>query len=70
VLWNDGAREELGVQVDQVMQRLRDRSPGWWTWVCLGCPPVQVMSWVWGYLVNWRSNREWRRVEGEVKAKL
>ena len=40
VLWNDGGKEDLEHEVVRVMARVREKSPGWWRWVLLLCPPV------------------------------
>jgi dephospho-CoA kinase len=42
VVWNDGDRERLRREVDCVVDELHARSPQWWAWVCLVCPPLAL----------------------------
>ena len=72
VLWNDGGREDLEVQVKDVMRRVRGGSPRWWGWVLLVCPPVMGGVVSWELLLGWlRKRRETRERGAELpKAKL
>lgn len=61
VVWNDGDKEDLRHEVERVMARVRQRSPGWWSWVCLLVPPVGVVAGAWQMLRNWIDRRRWER---------
>lgn len=56
VLWNDGGKEELELQLKDVMGKIQSRSPRWWGWLLLLCPPL--MGTVAGWEVFWMW---WRR---------
>ena len=70
VIWNDGDREELKTEVERVMVQVRRRSPRWWSWLLLLCPPGMAVVGVWTVLRNYLDRRSWLRREGEKKAKL
>jgi dephospho-CoA kinase len=69
VVWNDGTKEELEIQVGRVMARVAEGSPRWWAWLLLGCPPLAVCSAAWEVWRNWRANARWKANEA-AKAKL
>lgn len=68
VLWNDGSRDELKVALEKEMKRLKARTPEWWSWALLGCPPLAVVVAAWRFWQNLRINRRWE--ETQTKAKL
>jgi dephospho-CoA kinase len=72
VLYNDGKKEDLEVQVKDVVERIRRGSPRWWAWVLLVCPPLMGTVASWGVLVNWLRKREIEKMKGAElpKAKL
>lgn len=72
VVWNDGDKEQLRVQIDQVVRRWKSRSDGVWKWVLLLCPPVLVASVGAVLLRNWLVRRRIAKERGEElpKAKL
>lgn len=72
VLYNDGSKEDLKVQLADVMQKIRSKSPKWWSWMLLLCPPLMVSSAAWEILRNWWVRRKTVKERGEelAKAKL
>ncbi|KAB8360683.1 hypothetical protein FH972_024420 [Carpinus fangiana] len=70
VVWNDKGKEELQKEVERVMREVRRRSPQWWTWMLLLCPPAMVMAGVWSFLRSWRMQRKWAEEKGREKSKL
>jgi dephospho-CoA kinase len=70
VVWNDGGKEELKVELHKVMEGLQGRSPRWWAWLLLLCPPLGGLAGVWTYWRNMAINKEWKRGELQAKAKL
>jgi dephospho-CoA kinase len=70
VVWNDRGKEELKKDVDTAMTEIKKRSPRWWGWLLLLCPPLAGLAGLWSY---WRSlviNRRWKEAELKTKAKL
>lgn len=59
VLWNDGDKSHLHAQIDRVMQDVRRRSPRWWSWLLLACPPLMVGVCCWEIWNNYRARRWW-----------
>lgn len=59
VLWNDGSREELSKSLNEEIAKLKARSPEWWSWALLGCPPLAVLSAAWAIWRNMRLNKAW-----------
>ncbi|GAO14169.1 uncharacterized protein UV8b_06580 [Ustilaginoidea virens] len=70
VLWNDGPKEDLAVQLDDAVKQMRARSPEWWSWVLLGCPPLALMVSAWRLWQNMAINRRWEESQTDAKAKL
>lgn len=70
VIWNDGDKEDLKREIDQVMLKVRQKSPRWWSWLLLLCPPGMAFVGLWTVLRNYVDRRSWLRREGEKKAKL
>ncbi|KAI9167501.1 dephospho-CoA kinase [Paramyrothecium foliicola] len=70
VLWNDGSREELRASLGAAMADVHRRSPGWWSWLLLGCPPLAVAVAAWRLWRNARINRRWEEQQQQSKAKL
>ncbi|OJD33437.1 dephospho-kinase [Diplodia corticola] len=70
VIWNDGDREELEKQVSKAMADMRSRSPRWWAWLQLFCPPLAALTAFWSF---WRMRRvqlQWEHEKAQEKAKL
>lgn len=72
VLYNDGSKEELKVQIAEVMGKIRGHSPKWWGWLLLLCPPLMGSVAAWEVWVNWLMKRKAERERGAElpKAKL
>jgi dephospho-CoA kinase len=70
VIWNDGDKEELKREVARVMEKVRKRSPRWWSWLLLFCPPGMAAVGIWTVLRNYLDRRRWVKREGEKRAKL
>lgn len=71
VLWNDGTRDELALQVGDAVRTLRTTHPTWWSWLLLACPPLAVAVSAWRYWQNVKINKRWEVAQGEaVKGKL
>ena len=70
VVWNDGTREELRLQIDDAMRTLRRGSDGWWSWLLLACPPLAIVVALWRVRENARFQREWEVKSKEIKGKL
>lgn len=69
VLWNDGTRDELALQLDDALRGLRRGNPSWWSWFLLACPPLAIVVSAWRFWQNARINQRWEQSEG-VKGKL
>ncbi|KAK2070625.1 hypothetical protein P8C59_005102 [Phyllachora maydis] len=52
VVWNDGGKEELVVELGRVMREMERSSPRWWHWTLLVCPPVAVAAALWTFWGN------------------
>ncbi|KID89238.1 dephospho-CoA kinase [Metarhizium guizhouense ARSEF 977] len=70
VLWNDGSKDELEAKLGEAMEKVRESSPEWWSWVLLGCPPLALAAAAWRIWGNVRINRQWEESQREAKAKL
>ena len=70
VIWNDAGKEELGGKVGEVVERVRRRSPEWWSWVCLCVPPVGLTAGAWQMVRNLMDRWAWERRQKMEKAKL
>ncbi|KAI9781093.1 MAG: hypothetical protein M1816_002564 [Peltula sp. TS41687] len=60
VAWNDGSREQLEMQVKEVMEDLRRSSPTWWVWSLLLVPPLAVAVGGSNVLRAWWVRRRWQ----------
>jgi dephospho-CoA kinase len=69
-VWNDGDREQLRREIDRVMSDVRSKSPSWWTWLCLLCPPIGLTSAAWSLAKNRSVDRAWLKEKEEERAKL
>ncbi|KAF2725147.1 CoaE-domain-containing protein [Polychaeton citri CBS 116435] len=70
VVWNDGGKEDLRRQVDQVMLEAKASSPQWWAYLLLLLPPIAALSGAVNYLQGWWMKKEWERRKTQEKAKL
>ncbi|KAI9676004.1 MAG: hypothetical protein M1817_000747 [Caeruleum heppii] len=67
VIWNDGSREELRASLHQAMEEIQRRSPQWWAWFLLLCPPAAMAA----ALLHWTAARtRWLEEEKSERAKL
>ncbi|KAF2276459.1 CoaE-domain-containing protein [Westerdykella ornata] len=70
VVWNDGDREDLERNLQRVMEDIRRRSPGWWSFLLWVCPPLAAMA----GLVSWykmkKVQESWEEEKRKEKAKL
>lgn len=69
VVWNDGSREELEAQVDEVMREIRISTPDWWVRFLLFLPPFAVMVGGWNMLRAWWARRRWQQGQEEAKTR-
>lgn len=71
VLWNDGSRDELALQLQDAVRGLKGCHPQWWSWLLLACPPLAIVVSAWRYWQNTRITRLWEESQSEtVKGKL
>jgi dephospho-CoA kinase len=70
VVWNDGDKQELRRQIDEVMARVKTSSPQWWAWLLLLMPPLAVLSGGWSYVRSWYIKKQWEKEKQIEKAKL
>ena len=70
VVWNDAGKEELEREVARVMAEVRRRSPVWWGWILLLCPPAAVASAVLSMVRSWMVQRRWEREKRRERARL
>ncbi|CCD47959.1 hypothetical protein BofuT4_uP112690.1 [Botrytis cinerea T4] len=52
------------------MESIQGKSPRWWAWLLLLCPPLAGLAGIWNYWRNLTINKEWKRGELQAKAKL
>jgi dephospho-CoA kinase len=69
-VWNDGGKEELEKEVSRVMEEVKSRSPRWWAWLLLLCPPAGLGIGAWNMLWSWVAARRWEEETRREKAKL
>ncbi|KAL1645751.1 Dephospho-CoA kinase cab5 [Diplodia intermedia] len=70
VVWNDGDREALEQQVSKAMADMKSRSPQWWAWLQLFCPPVAALTAFWSFWKMRRVQLQWEHEKAQEKAKL
>jgi dephospho-CoA kinase len=70
VVWNDGDKADLKRQIDDAMVRIKQRSPRWWAWLLLLCPPFAMASGAWSFVRSWWVKRQWLQEKEREKAKL
>jgi dephospho-CoA kinase len=69
VLYNDGSKDELKLQIADVMQKIRSSSPRWWSIILLVCPPLMASVASLEVLWNWYARRKTVRDRGPDLAK-
>ncbi|KAI9830041.1 MAG: hypothetical protein M1819_005871 [Sarea resinae] len=70
VLWNDGEKEELKLEVGKVMRRIKEDSPRWWSWLLLAMPPLAGLAASYAVARGWMSARNWEMEQQRERAKL
>ncbi|KAK5079522.1 Dephospho-CoA kinase cab5 [Exophiala xenobiotica] len=72
VLYNDTDKQDLKVQVDDVVRQIREDSPRWWGLVLQLCPPLMLVVAGLEVFRGWRIKTEQERERGKElpKAKL
>lgn len=66
VLVNDGTTEELKKQIEEQMAMLKARSPEWWAWLLVACPPLAVVSATYQMWVNSKINKRWDAAQAKL----
>ena len=69
VLYNDGNKEDLKLQIAEVMRKVKSSSPRWWSLLLLVCPPLMVTVASWEVLWNWYARRKTVHERGQDLAK-
>lgn len=69
VLYNDGNKDDLKLQIADAMQKIRSRSPQWWGWLLLICPPLMATTAAWEILRNWWIRKKTIKERGQELAK-
>lgn len=70
VIWNDEGRQELGTEVERVIQKIRKITPPWWGWVLLMFPPLAVLSAGLCFIRGWWARRKYNGRKTSERAKL
>ncbi|RFU31105.1 hypothetical protein B7463_g5247, partial [Scytalidium lignicola] len=68
VVWNDGSKEELKIELEKALREIRRNSPRWWAWLLWLCPPFAGLAGLWTYYRGLIINKRWN--EEQLKAKL
>ncbi|EXJ75310.1 dephospho-CoA kinase [Cladophialophora psammophila CBS 110553] len=69
VLYNDGSKDDLKIQIADVMGKIRSKSPRWWSLLLLVCPPLMATVASWEVFWNWYVRRKTIKARGEEMAK-
>ncbi|KIX04438.1 dephospho-CoA kinase [Rhinocladiella mackenziei CBS 650.93] len=69
VLYNDGSKEDLKLQIADVMQKIKSRSSRWWDLLLLVFPPLMATVASWEVFWNWYLRRKIIKERGEELAK-
>ncbi|EXJ55306.1 dephospho-CoA kinase [Cladophialophora yegresii CBS 114405] len=69
VLYNDGSKEDLKLQIADMMQKVKSGSPRWWSLLLLVCPPLMATVASWEVLWNWYARRKTINERGAELAK-
>ena len=70
IIWNNGNKEELKKNVAEVMEKMRQNSPLWWSWICLLVPPVGLAAGAWQMTRSLIDKWAWERQQKVAKVKL
>lgn len=69
VLYNDGSKQELEVQIQNLMRQIRQKSPRWWSWLLLLTPPLMISVAGLELLRSWMRKRQWEKERGKELSK-
>ncbi|KAH0834454.1 dephospho-CoA kinase [Fonsecaea monophora] len=69
VLYNDGDKDDLKLQIADVMAKIKSQSPRWWSLLLLVCPPLMATVASWEVLWSWYARRKTIKERGEEMAK-
>ncbi|KKY28406.1 putative dephosphokinase [Phaeomoniella chlamydospora] len=67
-VWNDGDKDDLKKQVDDVVADIRAKSPDWWSVLLWIAPPIAVMAAAYQFARSWLDAKRWMDAEREEKA--
>jgi dephospho-CoA kinase len=70
VIWNDGCKADLKVEIQRAVQELSRASPKWWAWLLLLCPPLAGLAGLWSFYRGQAINKRWKEQDLQTKAKL
>ena len=70
VVWNDGPKDELEVELKKAILKLKNESPWWWSLWLLISPSMGALFGIWNMMMAWWARREWEKGTGKEKAKL
>lgn len=70
VVWNDGGKDELKREIRSALIQVRKKSPTWWAWFLLLCPPAAFTAAICSFFRSWVVQRRWAKEKGREKAKL
>lgn len=68
VIWNDNGMEELSHEINKVISSLKKKSPIWWNWILLLCPPLAASVVIWNFFSLKLINRRWEKNQLENKS--
>ncbi|KIY01711.1 uncharacterized protein Z520_01849 [Fonsecaea multimorphosa CBS 102226] len=69
VLYNDGSKEDLKLQIADAMAKIKSKSPRWWSLLLLVCPPLMATVASWEVFWSWYARRKTIKERGEEMAK-
>lgn len=70
VVWNDEDRQHLEREIHRVMEDVQNKSPQWWAWLLLLCPPFAGLAGLYSFVRSLLVMRRWKAEKEREKAKL
>lgn len=70
VVWNDQDKASLRKELDRVMVEIKQKSPQWWAYLLLLCPPLGGLVGFLSFLKSRRIQTAWEAEKRSQKAKL
>jgi dephospho-CoA kinase len=64
VLYNDGSKEDLKLQIADMMGKIRAGSPTWWSLLQLVFPPLAIATASWEVLWSWHAKKQAMKERG------